>query len=100
MLSSGDRQWDYALGGRLSETIATRTCRLLSMEGLRVFLEPLLPSDVAVIFSGGHGAMPLTNLCSYLGFEVVLVDERTSFLNEKRFPRWMYSANLPTLMGR
>jgi xanthine dehydrogenase accessory factor len=54
--------------------------------GTRVFIEPFLPPPVLVIAGGVHVAIPLARFARELGFYVVVVDPRSKFANEGRFP--------------
>lgn len=40
----------------------------------------------AVIAGGGHISLPLTQILSATGFEVIVIDDRPEFANENRFP--------------
>ena len=53
---------------------------------LEVFVEPVLPQPVAVIFGAGHISKSLSKIASMAGFSTVIVDDRASFANSERFP--------------
>ena len=53
---------------------------------LEIFLEPVLPQPVAVIFGAGHISKSLSKVASLAGFATVIVDDRESFANRERFP--------------
>jgi xanthine dehydrogenase accessory factor len=51
-----------------------------------VFLEPFPRPPELFIFGGSHVAIPLTRLASALGFRVTVVDARSKFADQERFP--------------
>ncbi len=53
---------------------------------VRVFLEPLAPVDRLVIVGAGHIAIPICQIAAVLGFEVTVLDDRSDYANEARFP--------------
>ena len=53
---------------------------------LEVFVEPILPQPVLVIFGGGHISTALARIAHSAGFAVRVVDDREQFANRERFP--------------
>jgi xanthine dehydrogenase accessory factor len=53
---------------------------------LEVFVEPILPQPVVVLFGGGHISTALAKAASAAGFGVTVVDDRETFANAERFP--------------
>jgi xanthine dehydrogenase accessory factor len=53
---------------------------------LEVFVEPILPQPVVVLFGGGHISTALARAASAAGFGVSVVDDREMFANAERFP--------------
>src|SRR5579863_1092013 len=53
---------------------------------LEVFVKPILPQPVALIFGGGHISMALAKSASAAGFGIVVIDDRERFANSERFP--------------
>jgi xanthine dehydrogenase accessory factor len=53
---------------------------------LEVFVEPILPQPVLVIFGGGHISTALARIAHSAGFAVWVVDDREQFANRERFP--------------
>jgi len=53
---------------------------------LEVFVEPILPQPVVVLFGGGHISTALAKAASGAGFSVTVVDDRETFANAERFP--------------
>jgi xanthine dehydrogenase accessory factor len=56
-------------------------------EPVRAFIDPILPHPRAIIFGGGHVAVPVALMADLVGFRVVVVDDREEFANRERFPR-------------
>jgi xanthine dehydrogenase accessory factor len=59
---------------------------LVERGAARYFLEPLTAPITVYIFGGGHIAASLVPLCSLLGFQTVVVDDRAEFASRERFP--------------
>jgi xanthine dehydrogenase accessory factor len=53
---------------------------------VRVFIESIQPPVRLVVCGAGHDAVPLVRLAASLGWNVDVVDDRRSMLNEDRFP--------------
>jgi xanthine dehydrogenase accessory factor len=53
---------------------------------LEVFIEPVLPPALLYIFGAGHVAYNLYKVASIAGFEVTVVDDRSSYASRERFP--------------
>ncbi len=53
---------------------------------LEVFVEPILPQPVVVLFGGGHVSMAVAKSAAAAGFGVSVADDREAFANVQRFP--------------
>lgn len=53
---------------------------------LKVFIEPIAPAPVLYIFGAGHVGLTTYEIAHLAGFEVVIVDDRSSYANRERFP--------------
>ncbi|MEN4013197.1 MAG: XdhC family protein [Chloroflexota bacterium] len=53
---------------------------------LEVYVEPILPKPVLVIIGAGHVGKALAHLAKWLGFVVVLSDDRVEFCNPEANP--------------
>ena len=53
---------------------------------LEVFVEPILPQPIIVLFGGGHVSMAVAKSAAAAGFGVSVVDDREAFANAQRFP--------------
>jgi len=59
---------------------------LQPQEGLKVFAQCITPPDTLIIVGGNHVAVALTRLASVLDYRVVLIDPRSAFASQERFP--------------
>lgn len=67
--------------------IETDQCVTLGLsDGASLFLQPENPPLRLVLVGAVHIAQPLSRMAALAGFEVVLVDPRTAFATEARFP--------------
>jgi xanthine/CO dehydrogenase XdhC/CoxF family maturation factor len=55
-------------------------------EGVRAFVEVMVPPIRLVVCGAGHDAIPLVAFAAELGWRVEVVDDRDAFLNPSRFP--------------
>jgi xanthine dehydrogenase accessory factor len=53
---------------------------------LDVYIEPVMPLPVAVVFGAGHISRSLSQVAGLAGFSTAIVDNRESFANRERFP--------------
>ncbi len=53
---------------------------------LEIFVEPILPIPVLYLFGAGHVALNVYKIARLAGFDVVVVDDRDSYVNRERFP--------------
>jgi len=77
-----------AIREELDEALATDTPSVLHWEGDRVwvFLEPRQPKPTLLIAGAGHVGQALCHLADWLGFNVVIVDDRADFASAQRLP--------------
>lgn len=53
---------------------------------VRVFLEPVAPEPLLVVFGAGHVGLATAQMGALAGMRVVVVDDRSEFANADRFP--------------
>ena len=53
---------------------------------LEVFIEPILPAQVAYLFGAGHLGVVMARAARLAGFEVEVIDDRPEFAAQERFP--------------
>ncbi len=51
-----------------------------------IFVEPILSPPTLYIFGGGHISLPLTKIGKIIGFNIVVIDDRSDFASPERFP--------------
>ena len=69
------------------ETLAQgESRRAMLNEGTEVFLEVLLPPPTLIAVGGVHITIALMALAKTLGYRTVVIDPRTAFGNQERFP--------------
>jgi len=60
--------------------------RLYVRGGIRYFIQPAGASGTVFIFGAGHVGEALAPLCHFVGFRIVVIDDRGEFANKERFP--------------
>jgi len=60
--------------------------RLVSVEGTDLFIEVFQSLNTLLIIGAGHIGKALYSVAKFLGFRVVVVDDREEFANSHRFP--------------
>lgn len=69
------------------ETLAQVESRRVNLQGdVEVFMEAILPPPVLIAVGGVHITVALMTLAKTLGYRTVIIDPRTAFGNEERFP--------------
>jgi xanthine dehydrogenase accessory factor len=53
---------------------------------MEVYVEPILPDPVLVIFGAGHVGHSVAAISQTIGFRTVIVDDRVKYANRERFP--------------
>lgn len=53
---------------------------------LEVFVEPILPQALLYLFGAGHVALNVCQTAANAGFDVIVVDDRSSYATKERFP--------------
>jgi len=70
-----------------NETLATgESRRAMLNEEVEVFAEAILPPPTLIAVGGVHITIALMALAKTLGYRTVVIDPRTAFANEERFP--------------
>jgi xanthine dehydrogenase accessory factor len=60
--------------------------RVFLAAGIEVFLEAILPTPTLVMVGGVHISVALSSLAKTLGYRTVVIDPRSAWGNEARFP--------------
>lgn len=74
------------LSARAAERLATSSSGVEPIGDSLVFFQAFVPPPQLLICGAGDDAMPLATYAAEAGFRVTLVDHRTAFLEENRFP--------------
>ncbi|MCC7341919.1 MAG: XdhC family protein [Bryobacterales bacterium] len=53
---------------------------------LDIYIEPILPMPVLLLFGAGHISKSICRIASLAGFGATVIDDRESFANAERFP--------------
>lgn len=53
---------------------------------LEVFIEPVLPPALLYVFGAGHVAVNLCTTAANAGFDLIVIDDRSSYATRDRFP--------------
>ncbi|MDL2271571.1 XdhC family protein [Desulfovibrio sp. OttesenSCG-928-I05] len=76
-----------ALQSAAAKAIAARSLPFMfEADGVRWFVEPLVPRPRAYIFGAGHVSVDTAALAARIGFRTVVVDDRPEFATPARFP--------------
>lgn len=83
----GESQPELQLG--LKEEILRKNRRskfIIKYEEREYFVEPLVQASTVYLLGAGHVALATAHLASFVGFDVVVMDDREDFANRDRFP--------------
>lgn len=64
-----------------------RVSFIVTHAGKDFFVEPLVQQGTVHLAGAGHVALATAHLASYVGFEVVVMDDRQEFANKERYPQ-------------
>lgn len=53
---------------------------------LEVFVEPVLPPAILYLFGAGHVSLNVCRTAASAGFDVIVVDDRSTYATQERFP--------------
>ena len=67
---------------------------------LEIFVEPVLPLALLYLFGAGHVAQNIYKIANIAGFQVCVVDDRTSYASRERFPEADEVVALDQVRGR
>jgi xanthine dehydrogenase accessory factor len=84
--SLGDAALDARFVAEARTAIAAGTSRTVVLEGVRAFVEVVVPPSLLLVVGASHVAMPLVTLARTLGYLTAVVDGRPRFATRERFP--------------
>lgn len=82
----GSSEMDEVGLAELRQALADGAARAIEIEGQRVYIEAQLPPPHMVIIGAVHTAIPLVQYAQVLGFQTTVIEARSSFATEERFP--------------
>ncbi len=59
---------------------------LLDYQGREIFVEPLVHPGTIHLAGAGHVALAVARLAAFVGFDIVVMDDRAEFANHGRYP--------------
>ena len=68
------------------EVIREEKSRLMTFDKVDIFVEPVLPTPMIVIFGAGHIATQVSKIATIAGFKSTIVDNRAEHANKEQFP--------------
>ncbi|MGE0650841.1 MAG: XdhC family protein [Alphaproteobacteria bacterium] len=86
---------DTDLEAALRDALAREQSRLYEREGRRVFIHVLAPPLRLAIVGAGHISQYLSSIAAEAGFDVTVIDPRTTYASAERFPRAKLSHDWP-----
>jgi xanthine dehydrogenase accessory factor len=84
--SLGDAALDGRFVAEARTAIAAGASRTVQLEGIRAFVEVVVPPALLLVVGASHVAMPLITLARTLGYRTAVVDGRPRFATRERFP--------------
>lgn len=66
------------------DLIHTTSCRLLRIDGQRIFCEVLSNEKKLVVCGGGHVSIPIIKMAKMLGFSVTVIEDRLMYANNAK----------------
>jgi xanthine dehydrogenase accessory factor len=60
---------------------------LLDSQGMEIFVEPLVHPGTVHLAGAGHVALAVAELANFVGFQIVVMDDRREFANSARYPK-------------
>jgi xanthine dehydrogenase accessory factor len=69
---------------------------------LEIYVEPVLPVPLLYLFGAGHVAFSVYKIAKIAGFEIIVIDDRSSYANAERFPeaREIIAEDFDVAVGR
>jgi xanthine dehydrogenase accessory factor len=87
VIGSLNEKWDKRVLDLAKETLEqSESRRVMLNEDVEVFVEVILPPPTLIAVGGVHITIALMTLAKTLGYRTVVVDPRSAFGNEERFP--------------
>jgi xanthine dehydrogenase accessory factor len=82
----GNAALDTRFVAEATQASSAGTSKTVLVEGIRAFIEVLIPQAVLAMIGASHVAMPLVTLARTLAFRTIVIDGRPLFATRERFP--------------
>ena len=82
----GDPTLDARFVAEATQASGAGTSKTVLVEGIRAFIEVLIPQAILAMIGASHVAMPLVTLARTLAFRTIVIDGRPLFATRERFP--------------
>lgn len=95
LVKHADRDQSGPLSGELDKRFLTGKSGMVSLETGDFFLSACIPSPRLVIIGAVHISQALVPMATLAGLDVSVIDPRTAFATEDRFPAGLLTAEWP-----
>src|SRR6185436_3842674 len=82
----GNAALDTRFVAEATQASSAGTSKTVLVEGIRAFIEVLIPQAILAMIGASHVAMPLVTLARTLAFRTIVIDGRPLFATRERFP--------------
>jgi xanthine dehydrogenase accessory factor len=82
--SLGNLAVDAAVAPLAERRFASGIAGLDEVEGVSVFIDPIVPAPLLAVIGAVHIAIPLSSMAKAAGYRVAVIDPRTAFLTAER----------------
>ena len=79
-------QLDGAIRSASEYVLASGKSSLVENDGVEYFLHGLMPTQELIVGGAVHIAQPLVQMAQLLGYQCTIIDPRTKYATEERFP--------------
>lgn len=93
--AEGELTVDGSLHAAVDDALAQERSAMFEDGARRVFIQVLTPPLRLAIVGAGHISQYLSTIAAETGFEVTVIDPRTTYASEARFPRAKLSHDWP-----
>lgn len=84
--AEGEIAVEGVLAAALDDALAKERSGLVEVDGRRIFIQVLTPPLRLAVIGAGHISQYLSKLAADVGFEVTVIDPRTTYASAERFP--------------
>jgi xanthine dehydrogenase accessory factor len=84
--SLGGATLDSAVAAAVERRFASGIAGLEELDGVSVFIDPIVPAPLLAVIGAVHIAIPLSRMARAAGYRVTVIDPRAAFLTAERLP--------------